>query len=58
MGKTPKSGSIKEGLEQVREEVDGWPSWMKTNEVVETVRQSTGQSVRSQNTTTKETQKT
>lgn len=58
MSKTPKPGSIKEGLEQVQEEVDRWPSWMKTNETVETTRQSTGQSLSSQNMPTKLTQKT
>lgn len=49
MSKTSKSGSIKEGLEQVRKEVDHWPSWMKTNEAVETIRQTTGKNLSSQN---------
>lgn len=40
MSKTSKAGSLKEGLEQVRQEVDKWPSWMKTNETKETIRQS------------------
>ncbi len=40
MSKSSKTGSIKEGLEQVRQEVDKWPSWMKTNETKETIRQS------------------
>jgi len=40
MSKSSKTGSLKEGLEQVRQEVDKWPSWMKTNETKETIRQS------------------
>ena len=58
MSKTPKSVSIKEGLEQVRKEVDSWPLWMKTNEAVETVRQTTGKTLSSQNIPGKAIQKT
>lgn len=35
-----KSEAMKETLRQVKQEVDRWPSWMKTNEVKETTRQS------------------
>lgn len=42
MAKTLKSTTIKEELRQVQQEVDRWPSWMKTNEIKETMRQSIG----------------
>jgi hypothetical protein len=35
-----KSDAMKETLKQVKQEVDRWPSWMKTSEVKETSRQS------------------
>lgn len=35
-----KSEAMKETLRQVKQEVDSWPSWMKTNEIKETTRQS------------------
>lgn len=39
MNSSSKKGALKEGLEQVRQEVDSWPSWMRTNETNETIRQ-------------------
>jgi hypothetical protein len=41
-----KSEAIKEALKQVQREVDRWPSWLKTNEIKETSRQSESSSVR------------
>lgn len=35
-----KSEGIKEALKQVQKEVDRWPSWLRTNEIKETTRQS------------------